>query len=66
MIPFPLDHGVWGERADQAFRAVLAHQRTSGSNGGLEVWVAGTLSPLVRLRRIELQENVDARIAFMD
>jgi hypothetical protein len=70
LIPFPLDHGVWTERADRVFRNFADRYKAEGLKGKLELWVTGTLSPMaqeqVKGLGIEVEENVDKRIGFMD
>jgi hypothetical protein len=70
LIPFPLDHGVWTEKADRIIRNLVTSYRASGLGGRLSLWVTGTLSPMARKNLtelgIEVAENVDQRIEFMD
>jgi hypothetical protein len=72
MIPFPLDHGVWSAQADRAIKHAISGYRAmaSGASGKFELWVTGTVTPMakrqVKLHGIEVVENVDKRIEFMD
>ena len=70
LIPFPLDHGVWTERADRIISHLRANYRAPGFTGIFELWVTGTLSPLARqqfeLRGIKVVENADKRIEIID
>ncbi len=70
LVPFPLDHGVWSERAEQVIDYLRANYRSPGFNGKFELWVTGTVSPLLRRqlerRGFEVVEDVDKRIDFMD
>jgi len=71
IIPFPLDHGVWTQRADRMLSKLVSdYNRTSGTNNRFELWVTGTLSPLARdeLKSlgINVTENVDKRIKLMN
>ncbi len=70
LIPFPLDHGVWTERADRIISHLGVNYRAPGFTGIFELWVTGTLSPLARqqfeLRGIKVVENVDERIEIID
>lgn len=70
LIPFPLDHGVWSKRPNRIFREVVFSPSTSGLKGKMELWVTGTVSPLVKKQLgqlgIGVVENVDERIEFMD
>ena len=70
LIPFPLDHGVWSERASEVVNHLITSTRAAGLTGKPELWVTGTVSPLARqqlgLLGIEVVENVDERFAFID
>ena len=70
LMPFPLDHGVWSERAEQVIDYLKANYKSPGFNGKFELWVTGTVSPLARRqlerRGFEVVEDVDKRIDFMD
>jgi hypothetical protein len=70
LLPFPLDHGVWSERADRVITNLQATYAAAGFSGKFEIWVTGTVTPLARrqlqLRGMEVVENVDARIRFID
>jgi len=49
---------------------VLRHRKAAGASGKLRVWVTGTVSPMTRKqltqRGIEVAEDVDKRVEFMD
>ncbi len=70
MIAFPLDHGVWSERAERVVTHLVANYRDPKFNGKFELWVTGTLSPLARrqltLLGFHVTENVDTRIEILD
>ncbi|MBW1749102.1 MAG: hypothetical protein JRJ37_00075 [Deltaproteobacteria bacterium] len=69
LIPLPLDHGVWTERADKIMKNFVASYKPSRRVKKLELWVTGTLSPLARENiqslGIEILEKVDERIEYM-
>lgn len=72
LIPFPLDHGVWTQRADAVIRTAMTRYKDAkaGSPATFELWVTGTLSPLAKrsLQALGVKpvENVDERIEFVD
>jgi hypothetical protein len=71
LLPFPLDHGVWTERAERVISGLTArYDQATGTKNRYELWVTGTLSPVAKqelqARRIGFAENVDQRIEFMD
>jgi hypothetical protein len=70
LMPFPLDHGSWTERAANLIPQILANAKAAGFTEPYDLWVTGTLSPVARqqLRKLGITatENVDARLAFMD
>jgi hypothetical protein len=70
LIPFPLDHGVWSQRAEQVVDNMIAAQKASGPEGKLEMWMTGTVSPLARKqleqRGIKVVQDVDKRMEFVD
>jgi hypothetical protein len=70
LMPFPLDHGVWSERASRVMTAMMDKSKADGFTGGIDLWVTGTLSPIARDRLTDLgyrvTENVDAKIGFLD
>jgi hypothetical protein len=72
LIPFPMDYGVWSERAELVMTSALKKYKatSSESSGSFEMWITGTQSPLAKeqLRQLGVQvvENVDERIEFMD
>lgn len=71
LIPFPLDRGVWTERADRILSNLVAsYNESSGKKNKFQLWVTGTVSKLARkeleLIGIKVTENVDERIVFVD
>ncbi len=73
LMPFPLDHGVWSTRAESVVSNALTDNRKaygSGQNETFNLWVTGTLTPLAKTQMgklgINVTENVDTRIEFMD
>ena len=70
LMPFPLDHGVWSAKASQAIDYLKSSYKSPGFNGAIELWVAGTVSPIARqqlaIRGFTVVENVDRRVGFMD
>lgn len=71
VIPAPLDHGVWGQRASKVMTSLVSTYRTATSfNGRFKFWITGTFSPLARqqLARlgVDVVENVDSRILILD
>ena len=70
LMPFPLDHGVWSAKASQVIDYLKTSYKSPGFNGVIELWVAGTVSPLARqqlaIRGFTVVENVDRRVGFMD
>jgi hypothetical protein len=71
LIPFPLDHGVWTQRADRIINNIVSDvNKTSGIKNRFELWVTGTVSPMIvkqlKPLGINVTQNVDERIEFMD
>jgi hypothetical protein len=70
LMPLPLDHGVWSERARNVIDFLKANYKSPGFNGRFEMWVAGTISPLAREqlkgRGFAITENVNRRVGFID
>ena len=70
LIPFPLDHGVWSERASRLLNHLVKSYRSPGFRGGFDLWVTGTVSPRARqeLARIGItvSENMDERIQMFN
>ena len=70
LIPFPLDHGVWSERGSAVIRHMKQTYEANGFRGKYDFWVTGTVTPRTRRELaalgIEVAENVDARIGFLD
>jgi len=70
LIPFPLDHGVWTERADRILNNIVtSYNKSSGKKNKYELWVAGTVSQIAQkeLKKlgIKITKNVDKKIEFM-
>ena len=72
MIPFPLDRGVWTERAAWVIpNALNSYKKATGAKslGKVELWVTGTVTPLAKLESaklgLDIVENVDQKIEFM-
>ncbi len=70
LIPFALDHGVWTERGSGVIRHMKQTFEAGGFQGKYDLWVTGTVSPRARRElatmEIEVTENVDAKIGFLD
>jgi len=70
LIPFPLDHGVWGARASWIFNHMKETNEANGFQGKYDLWVTGTVSPRTRRELtalgIEATENVDEKIGILD
>ncbi len=70
LIPFPLDRGVWSERASRLLNHLVKSYRSPGFRGGFDLWVTGTVSPRARqeLARIGItvSENMDERIQMFN
>jgi hypothetical protein len=70
LVPFPLDHGVWGARGSWIINHMKQTYEANGFQGKYDLWVTGTVS--TRTRReltalgIEVTENVDQGIGFLD
>ena len=70
LIPFPLDYGVWTERAEKILENMVSASVSSTDKKRFELWVIGTVSPLAR-RNLEslgitVIDHVDKKIDFMD
>ncbi len=70
LVPFPMDHGVWSQKANRVMGFLKSKYKSPGFNGKFDLWVAGTLSPLARRQLAVLgytvTENVDQRVGFLD
>ena len=70
LIPFPMDHGVWSQRANNFVSGLIQNYRPAGFDGQFEMWVTGTVSPLARQQLPQLgvvvAEDVDQRILILD
>lgn len=72
MIPFPLDRGVWTERAAQVIpNALFAYKKAAGAQslGKVELWITGTATPLAEKEAgklgVEIVQNVDQKVELM-
>ena len=69
VIPFPMDYGLWTERADSATNELINTYRAGGGNGKMELWVTGTVSPTAKSqltkRGIEPVEKVRKQFKIM-
>lgn len=70
LIPLPLDHGIWTERAAQRVpMAVAAHNAANPESKKYEAWVTGTVSKLAREEMaklgVQVIEKVDKRIEYV-
>ncbi|MDY0038821.1 MAG: hypothetical protein RBS57_00800 [Desulforhabdus sp.] len=72
LIPFPLDYGMWTEKASTAVPKLITHYRQSNPpvKGKHLLWVTGSVTPLAKKELgklgIEVVEHVDRRIELMD
>ena len=70
LIPFALDHGVWSERGSGVISHMKQTYEAGGFRGKYDFWVTGTVTPRARRELaamgIEVTENVDEKIGFLD
>jgi hypothetical protein len=70
LIPFALDHGVWSERGSGVISHMKQTYESNGFRGKYDLWVTGTVTPRARRELagmgIEVTENVDKKIGFLD
>ncbi len=70
LIPFPLDHGVWSKRGSGVITHMKQTYEANGFRGKYDFWVTGTVTPRARRELaamgIEVTENVDEKIGFLD
>jgi hypothetical protein len=70
LIPFPLDYGVWTERADKILNNVVKTYKTPRGKAHFDLWVTGAVSPLAKQNLdkigIKVTENIVENIDFMD
>jgi hypothetical protein len=70
LIPFALDHGVWSERGSGVISHMKQTYEANGFRGKYDFWVTGTVTPRARRELaamgIEVTENVDEKIGFLD
>jgi hypothetical protein len=70
LIPLPLDHGIWTERASQRVpMAIAAHKAANPGSKKYETWLTGTLSKLAREEMgklgVQTVEKVDKQIEYI-
>ncbi len=70
LIPFALDHGVWSKRGSGVISYMKQTYEANGFRGKFDLWVTGTVTPRARRELaamgIEVTENVDQKIGFLD
>jgi hypothetical protein len=72
LMPFPLDYGMWTERADHTVpRLIEAYIQTNpDADKNFELWVTGTVTPLAKQEMtglgVNVVEDVDTRIEIID
>lgn len=70
LIPFPLDHGVWRERADRLSDQIKATYAAPGFNGKFDFWVMGSVSPQAKQgfaqKGINVVEQGNRRVEILD
>ena len=70
LIPLPLDHGVWTERADRVASSAIKFYTDSepSSSGKFVSWVTGTVTSMAReqlaQRGIKVEEDIAEKIHF--
>jgi hypothetical protein len=70
LIPLPLDHGIWTERASQRVpMAMGAYKAANPNSKKYEAWVTGTVSKLAKAEMaklgIQVVEKVDKRVEYL-
>ena len=70
LIPLPLDHGIWTERASQRVpMAMSAYKAANPNSKKYEAWVTGTVSKLAKEEMaklgIQVVEKVDKRVEYL-
>lgn len=72
LVPFPLDHAVWTERAEDVADSFLKRreQQQKGAKTHAELWVTGTVSPMFKeqmtRRGVKVNEKVYRQLEFVD
>jgi hypothetical protein len=70
LVVFPLDYGVWTERADRLTDEVKATYKAPGFNGNFDLWVMGRVSAQAKQqaaqKRIAVTEEINKRIEIID
>lgn len=70
LIPLPLDHGIWTERAGQRVpMAMAAYKAANPATKKYEAWVTGTVSKLAKQEMaklgVQVVEKVDKRVEYI-
>jgi hypothetical protein len=70
LIPLPLDHGIWTERAGQRVpMAIAAYKAANPGTKKFEAWVTGTVSKLAKEEMaklgVQVVEKVDKRVEYI-
>jgi len=70
LILFPLDYGIWTESIETILKNILATYKSPAEKAQFELWVAGTMSPLMKknldLLGIKVTEKVGGKAWFVD
>ena len=70
LIPFPIDYGVWTERAEKILTHMITTYKSPAGKAQFELWLTGTASPLakksVEALGIGLTEYADKKLEFVD
>jgi hypothetical protein len=70
LVPLPIDHVVWTQAAERRIQEITATYQAPGGNAHFDVWLTGTVSPLVRQRLAErgmtVTEGVSKRGEIID
>jgi len=69
LVPFPIDHGVWTEKADTLTTALIDSYKDQGGKGKMDMWLTGTLSPRasknLNAKGIKTTEKVGDKITIV-
>jgi len=69
LVPFPMDHGVWTEKADTLTTALIDSYKDQGGKGKMDMWLTGTLSPRasknLNAKGIKTTEKVGDKITIV-
>jgi len=70
LVPLPIDHCVWTKAAERRIQELKAAYQAPGSNTRFDIWLTGTVSPLVRQQLAErgmtVTEEVYKRVEIID